>query len=98
MKLSLTLEKMEEIVLCIVHNNLNEDEAVEYAKAVLLENNEAVTAREYIAKLEEDKKALINFFQEHAMPAFKLAIDDYPMSPTPAMTLKDATDLLLQVK
>ena len=37
MKFELTLAKMEEIVLCIVHNQMGEDEACEYAKAVLME-------------------------------------------------------------
>lgn len=39
MKLEITLETMEEIELCIVHNDLDEDEAVEYAKEVLREVN-----------------------------------------------------------
>lgn len=37
MKFELTLARLEEIVLCIVHNQLNEDEACEYAKNVLME-------------------------------------------------------------
>ena len=39
MKFEITLETIEEIALCIVHNDLNEDEAVEYAKEVLREVN-----------------------------------------------------------
>ncbi len=39
MKFEITLERMEEIALCIVHNELNEDEAVEYAKETLREVN-----------------------------------------------------------
>jgi len=39
MKFEITLETMEEIALCIVHNELDEDEAVEYAKEALREVN-----------------------------------------------------------
>jgi len=42
MKLEITHEKLEEIVLCIVQCNLNEEEALEYANAVMLEFNEGV--------------------------------------------------------
>lgn len=35
----MTLDRIEEIALCIVHNELSEDEAVAYAKNVLLEHN-----------------------------------------------------------
>jgi hypothetical protein len=37
MKVTMTLERIEEMVLCIVHNNLNEVEACDYAKAMALE-------------------------------------------------------------
>jgi len=37
MKVELTLERIEEMVLCIVHNQLDEDEAVEYAKRMAIE-------------------------------------------------------------
>lgn len=37
MKFELTLERMEEIACCIVDNNLDRDEACDYAKAVLIE-------------------------------------------------------------
>ena len=40
MKIELTLEKLEEFALCIVHNQLNEDEACDYIKAVALECHE----------------------------------------------------------
>ncbi len=34
MKYELTKEQLEEMVLCIVHNQLDEDEAMEYAVSV----------------------------------------------------------------
>ena len=34
MKYELTKQQLEEMVLCIVHNHLNEDEAMEYALSV----------------------------------------------------------------
>jgi hypothetical protein len=40
MKIELTLERLEEIALCIVHNELNEDDACEYIKAVAFECHE----------------------------------------------------------
>ena len=40
MKFEITLERMEEIALCIVHNDMTDDEAADYAKAVLLEVND----------------------------------------------------------
>lgn len=51
-----------------------------------------------IEKLESDKKALLAFFEDKAIPAFILATHDYPVSLGPAGTLKEAEDLLLQVK
>lgn len=39
MKFEVTLETIEEIALCIVDNGLNQDDAVEYAKAVIMEVN-----------------------------------------------------------
>ena len=39
MKLEISFEELEEMVLCIVHNNLDEDEACDYAKAMILECN-----------------------------------------------------------
>lgn len=44
MKIEITLERIEEMALCIVHNNLDEDEACEYARAMALEcQQEAIT-------------------------------------------------------
>jgi hypothetical protein len=40
MKIELTLERLEEIALCIVHNQLNEDEACDYIRAVAFECHE----------------------------------------------------------
>jgi hypothetical protein len=40
MKIELTLERLEEIALCIVHNQLDEDEACEYIRAVAFECHE----------------------------------------------------------
>ena len=37
MKIELTLEKLEEFALCIVHNQLNEDEACDYITEAALE-------------------------------------------------------------
>ena len=37
MKIELTLDTLEEIALCIVHNQLNEDEACDYIKEVAFE-------------------------------------------------------------
>ena len=37
MKFELTLERLEEIVCCIVDNGLDRDEAYEYAKSILIE-------------------------------------------------------------
>tara|TARA_S200002703_G_scaffold67586_2_gene58783 strand:- start:3443 stop:3664 length:222 start_codon:yes stop_codon:yes gene_type:complete len=37
MKYELTPEQLEEMVLCIVHNQLGEDEAMDYAASVCLE-------------------------------------------------------------
>ena len=34
MKYELTREQLEEMVLCIVHNHLDEDEAMEYALSI----------------------------------------------------------------
>lgn len=39
MKLEISFERVEEMVLCILHNDLDEDEAYNYAKAFLLEIN-----------------------------------------------------------
>ena len=39
MKFEITLEQLEEMVLCIVHNELNEDESLKYAKDVLMDFN-----------------------------------------------------------
>jgi len=36
-KVTMTLERIEEMVLCIVHNNLDADEACDYAKTMALE-------------------------------------------------------------
>jgi hypothetical protein len=45
MKYELTKEQLEEMVLCIVHNHLDEDEAMEYAMSVCVEftTSDAVT-------------------------------------------------------
>jgi hypothetical protein len=40
MKIELTLERLEEIALCIVHNQLNEDEACDYIRTVAFECHE----------------------------------------------------------
>ena len=40
MKIELTLETLEEIALCIVHNQLNEDEACNYIRNVAFECHE----------------------------------------------------------
>ena len=40
MKIELTLERLEEFALCIVHNQLNEDEACDYIRAVAFECHE----------------------------------------------------------
>ena len=37
MKIELTLERLEEIALCVVHNQLNEEDACEYIKNVAFE-------------------------------------------------------------
>ena len=37
MKFELSMDKLEEMVLCIVHNGLDEDEALEYMKAFVFE-------------------------------------------------------------
>jgi len=37
MKIEITLERLEEMALCIVDNNLNQDEACEYAKNMALD-------------------------------------------------------------
>lgn len=37
MKFEITQEKLEEMVLCIVHNGLDEDEAIDYANAFIEE-------------------------------------------------------------
>ena len=42
MKFEITLEKAEELALCIVHNQLNEDEACEYVKAFLLDSDNSL--------------------------------------------------------
>ena len=39
MKFELTMLRLEEMVLCIVHNELNEDEAIEYMKEFVFEVN-----------------------------------------------------------
>jgi hypothetical protein len=39
MKFNISIDEIEEIALCIVHCNLNEDEACKYAKETLLEIN-----------------------------------------------------------
>ena len=36
-KFELTMDRLEEIALCIVHNQLDEDEAIEYVKTVIFE-------------------------------------------------------------
>jgi hypothetical protein len=40
MKIELTLERLEEIALCIVHNQLDEDEACDYIRVVAFECHE----------------------------------------------------------
>jgi hypothetical protein len=40
MKIELTLERLEEIALFIVHNQLNEDEACDYIRAIAFECHE----------------------------------------------------------
>ena len=40
MKFEIDMEQLEEMVLCIVDNDLNRDDACEYAKNVLLEFND----------------------------------------------------------
>jgi hypothetical protein len=40
MKIELTLERLEEIALCIVHNKLNEDDACDYIRTVAFECHE----------------------------------------------------------
>ena len=40
MKYEITLEQLYEIALCIVHNELNEDEACDYAFSVIEEMND----------------------------------------------------------
>jgi hypothetical protein len=40
MKIEITLEELEEIALLIVHNELNEDEACDYIRAVAFECHE----------------------------------------------------------
>jgi hypothetical protein len=40
MKIELTLERLEEIALCIVINQLNEDEACDYIRTVAFECHE----------------------------------------------------------
>ena len=40
MKIELTLERLEEFALCIVHNQLDEDEACDYIRAVAFECHE----------------------------------------------------------
>ena len=40
MKFEIDIEQLEEMVLCIVDNGLNQDEACEYAKSVLFEFND----------------------------------------------------------
>lgn len=37
MKFEITQEKLEEMVLCIVHNELDADEAIDYANAFIEE-------------------------------------------------------------
>ena len=39
MKFELTMARLEEMVLCIIHNELNEDEAIKYMKEFVLEVN-----------------------------------------------------------
>ena len=39
MKFELTMARLEEMVLCIIHNELNEDEAIEYMKSFVFEIN-----------------------------------------------------------
>ena len=47
MKIELTLETLEEIALCIVHNQLNEDEACDYIKEVAFEcHNKSIKTNE----------------------------------------------------
>lgn len=40
MNFKINMEKLEEMVLCIVDCDLNQDEALEYAKRVLLDFND----------------------------------------------------------
>jgi hypothetical protein len=40
MSYQITHEQLEEMILCIVHNQLNEEEAMSYANAVIIEFNE----------------------------------------------------------
>ena len=50
MKIELTLETLEEIALCIVHNQLNEDEACDYIKEVAFEcHNKSIKQIEVIS-------------------------------------------------
>ena len=42
MKIELTLKRLEEMALCIVHNQLNEDEAREYIRAAAFECHEEI--------------------------------------------------------
>jgi hypothetical protein len=37
--ITIPLERIEEMALCIVHNNLNEDDACKYAKSMAIECN-----------------------------------------------------------
>jgi len=37
MKIEITLDRLEEAALCIVHNELDEDEACDYMRAMALE-------------------------------------------------------------
>ena len=50
MKIELTLERLKEMALCIVHNQLNEDEACEYIIAVAFEcHTESIKELEVIS-------------------------------------------------
>lgn len=53
MKIELTLETLEEIALCIVHNQLNEDEACDYIKEVAFEcHNKSIKTNEALELIE----------------------------------------------
>jgi hypothetical protein len=54
MKIELTLEELEEMALCIVHNQLDEDEACDYIRNVAFEcHNKAVKTSNEALELTE---------------------------------------------